>query len=88
VLGDPAGAHRADDAYARREAAGVLMFAPLHLLLRAEAHAVSGRPDRAAALVREAAARSAELGDHCCPPRLLALAEELAPTRVQGLRKP
>ena len=87
LLGDPSGAERADAAYVRVAATGVLLFVPFFLLLRAEAHAVSGRPERAAELVAEAAARSAELGDVPRAPRLLALADELAGGRVQTSRK-
>ena len=85
VAGD--GAARADEAYARYTASGVLMFAPLYLLLCAETHAVAGRRHRAAAIVVEARALSAELGDVCRAPRLLALAEDLTAERMQGLRK-
>ena len=78
VLGDPQAAGRADEAYQRIVDSRILLFLPFFLLLRADAHAVTGRPDVAAALVAEAADRSAELGDVCRAPRLVALAEELA----------
>ncbi len=88
LLGDPEAVHRADEAYLTVAASRVLLFLPLYLLLRAEAHAVAGRPDRAAALVTEAAARSAELGDVCRAPRLVALSEKLASGGMQGPRTP
>ncbi len=78
LLGDPQAVDRADQAYIRVAASGVQLFVPFFLLLRAEAHAVSGRPDRAAELVAEAAARSAELGDVLRAPRLVELARALA----------
>jgi DNA-binding SARP family transcriptional activator len=87
LLGDREAARRADEAYERVVASGVLLFVPFFLLLRAEAHAVSGRPDRGAELVAEAAANSSELGDVPRAPRLLAIAEDLAPGRAQGSRK-
>ncbi len=87
LLGDPDAVHRADEAYRAIAASRVLLFLPFYLLLRAEAHAVAGRPDRAAALVSEAAARSAELGDVCRAPRLVALSEELTASGMQGPRK-
>jgi hypothetical protein len=88
MLGDDDGAYRCDEAYDRFEACGVLMFAPLYLLLRAEAHHLAGRTDRAAALVAESAARSAELGDVCRTPRLLKLAGAITGEAVQASRKP
>jgi hypothetical protein len=88
LLGDPDAVHRADEAYRTIAASRVLLFLPFYLLLRGEAHAVAGHPDRAAALVSEAAARSAELGDVCRAPRLVALSEELTASGMQGPRKP
>ena len=88
LLGDPEAVARADDAYARCADSGVLLFVPFYLLLRAEAHVVAGHPDQAAALVTEAAARSAELGDVCRAPRLIALSDEFAARSTQGVRKP
>ena len=78
VLGDPQAARRADEAYLRVATSGVLLFVPSFLLLRAEAHAVSGRPDRGAELVAEAAEVSAQLGDVPRAPRLVQLARSLA----------
>jgi hypothetical protein len=83
MLGDPAAVHESDEAYARRVASGILTSAPVLLLLRAEAHAVHGGPDRAAALVAEAAALSAELDDVPRAPRLVELARALAHAREQ-----
>ncbi len=88
VLGDPAAVHRADAAYLGIAASRVLLFVPFYLLLRAEAHAVAGHPEQAATLVTEAAVRSAELGDVCRAPRLIALADELMANGMQGPRKP
>ena len=87
VLGDPVAVDETDEAYARSVASGILSSTPTFLLLRAEAHAVHGRLDRAVALVAEAVALSAELDDVPRAPRLLAVAEKLAPSHVQGLRK-
>ncbi len=88
LLGDPDAVHRADEAYRAIAASSVLLFLPFYLLLRAEAHAGAGHPDEAAALVSEAAARSAELGDVCRAPRLVALSEKFTASGMQGPRKP
>jgi hypothetical protein len=88
VLGDQDAVRRGDEAYARFAVSDVLLFAPLYLLLRAEAHSLAGQRDRAAALVAEASARSTELGDVCRAPRLLELADDLAADRVQASFKP
>ena len=88
MLGDPEGALRADDAYRGCQASGIRLFAPLYLLLCAEAHATLGRADESAERVARAWAVSDELGDVPRAPRLLALAEDLAPRGVQASRKP
>ncbi|HEY2673733.1 MAG TPA: hypothetical protein VGJ07_25640, partial [Rugosimonospora sp.] len=71
---------QADAAYADYVATGIRMYLPLYLLLRAEAHAVNGDPERAANLVREARAVSVDTGDVCLSPRLTCLAETLVPS--------
>ncbi len=88
LLGDLEAVHRADEAYLEIAASRVLLFLPFYLLLRAEAHAVAGRHDEAVALVTEAAARSAELGDVCRVPRLITLSVRLSASGVQGPRQP
>jgi ATP/maltotriose-dependent transcriptional regulator MalT len=87
VLGDREAAGRADETYHRIVESKILLFLPFFLLLRAEAHAVTGRPDRAAALVAEAEEVSADLGDVCRAPRLLALAEQLTAPEARAFRE-
>jgi DNA-binding SARP family transcriptional activator len=77
LLGDPAGAARADAAYAAYVASGVRLFVAMYLLLRAEAHAVTGDAQVATDLVEQAEAAGAEVGDVCRSPRLLALSKVL-----------
>jgi len=79
LAGDVAGAERADTAYGEYHAAGVRLFLPFYLLLRAEAHAETGDPATAARLVVESRAVSASLGDVCLSPRLNAFADTLVP---------
>jgi DNA-binding SARP family transcriptional activator len=79
LAGDVAGAERADAAYGEYHAAGVRLFQPFYLLLRAEAHAETGDAATAARLVIESRAVSAGLGDVCLSPRLTAFADALVP---------
>ncbi|HYJ74040.1 MAG TPA: hypothetical protein VEV65_00495, partial [Kineosporiaceae bacterium] len=88
MLGDPFAPGRADSAYAESEASGIRLFAPFYLLLCAEAHAAHGRREEAGARVARAWATSEDLGDVPSAPRLLALADDLGPGRVQASRKP
>jgi hypothetical protein len=88
VLGDPRGAARADAAYREAQASGIRLFAPFYLLLCAEAYAALGRTREAVERIEQARTVSAELGDVPRAPRLLALAADLAPRRVQASRKP
>jgi DNA-binding SARP family transcriptional activator len=79
VLGDAGGAARADAAFDRYVATGLRLFEPLYLLLRAEAHAASGRARTARELIRSARAVRAQTGEVCSSPRLLAWAEANLP---------
>jgi DNA-binding SARP family transcriptional activator len=88
ILGDPQGAQRTDDAYAESEASGIRMFAPLYLLLCAEAHVARGRREDAAERIVRARLVSGQLGDVPSAPRLLALADDLVPGPLQASRKP
>jgi hypothetical protein len=79
LLGDGVGADRADTAFARYLETGLRMLTPLYLLLRAEAHATSGRMPRARELIRESRAVRSETGEICSSPRLLAWAAQQVP---------
>jgi hypothetical protein len=79
ILGEPSGADRADSGFERLVATGLRLFFPMYLLLRAEAHAASGRTGRAQELIRQSRAVRADTGEVCSSPRLLAWAAGLAP---------
>jgi DNA-binding SARP family transcriptional activator len=79
LMGDAAGAERADAAYVEYYATGVRLFLPFYLLLRAEAYAAIGDAATAARLVVESRVVSADVGDVCLSPRLNAFADALVP---------
>jgi hypothetical protein len=72
--GDVSGADRADVSFDSYLAAGIRLFVPLYLLLRAEAHAACGHMLRARQLIADSRAVRAETGEVCSSPRLLAWA--------------
>jgi len=78
MRGDPSGVKAADAAYATYVSDGTRLHTTLFSMLRAEAHARHGGPDRARQLVWEARQVTAETGERSLGPRLLALADELA----------
>jgi hypothetical protein len=79
LLGDTSGADRADAAFEQYLTTGIRFFVPLYFLLRAEAHAASGRHRRAHDLIDLSRAVAAETGEVCSSPRLLAWAQALVP---------
>ncbi len=84
VLGDAGGADRADAAFDQYVATGLHLFEPLYLLLRAEAHAASGRDRNARELIRQSRAVQAQTGEVCSSPRLLAWAEARVPVKADA----
>jgi hypothetical protein len=77
--GDLSGADRADVSFDRYLAAGIRLFVPLYMLLRAEAHAASGHLPRARQLIADSRAIRAETGEVCSSPRLVAWAARQVP---------
>ena len=79
MLGDTAGADRADSAFDHYLATGLRLNIPLYLLLRAEAHSAGGRDGRAGELIRQSRALEVVRGEVCSSPRLLAWAAAQLP---------
>jgi hypothetical protein len=88
VQGDPAGVRRLDQAFADYTADGTLLHVPMFLVLRAEAHAASGGPAGARALLAQARSVASITKESCLGPRLTRLAADLervpAPGPVRG----
>ena len=80
LLGNPDGVRRAEEAWDEYGAMGIRLFLPFYLLLRAEALATVGDTAAAARLIVQSREVSAELGDVCLSPRLIAFAEALVPS--------
>jgi DNA-binding SARP family transcriptional activator len=82
VAGDAGGAARADSAFDRYVAGEARMLVPMYLLLRAEAHAVSGATTLVHELIRQSRAVEAQVGEVCSSPRLLAWAASTLPVEA------
>lgn len=75
--GDPEGVKGAEDAFAAYSVDGTLLWIPLFLVLRAEAHVCTGDPRGAQELVALARSVASRTGEDCLGPRLSALATEI-----------